>query len=174
MGSNPARWQAYRWASAAALICLAGAACEEGPSRDFAGDIEPFFLKPATPLPEVEFQRRGKILALDAVTRRLDPMHDRLPDAIRARRPEEVGTVALVNCVVEKTWQYGYIFASAYAHSCQVHLIDSRSRAFLANFGDANPPPRRVWLPFWPRTASRPTPALVQFTQQLPDRGASR
>lgn len=145
------------------------AACGDGASHDFIGSIEPFIVEPATPLPEVEFQRRGKIVALDTTTRRLDPLHDRLPEALRARRPEEVGTIALVACETKYSGRYAYILASAYSQDCRLRLLDAKTRAFIANTGASRGPPR-VYFPFWPRTAARPTDILLDAVKQLPDR----
>lgn len=154
-----------------AVFCISVlAGCGNGDSSDFKGDIERFFIQPATDLPEVEFfHRRGKVLALDLDKRRLDPLHDRLPVHIRARSPEEVGTVALVSCRIEEGGRYGYIFARAYGQSCRMLLIDATSRAFLANTGASRSPPRRVYFPFWPRTAARPTDILLDVTERLPE-----
>ncbi len=154
-----------------ATLGLAG--CGDGTSSDFAGEFERFLVEPATELPEVAFQRRGKILALDVDRKRLDPLHDRLPDEMRARRSEEVGTVALISCEIQEGGRYGYIFAKAYGQSCRMRLIDATTRAFLANTGAAVSPPRRVFLPFWPRTAARPTDILLDVVKRLPEGGRS-
>lgn len=162
--NKPALIGAFFW-----TIVLAG--CGNGDSSDFSGDFERFLVEPATELPEVEFQRRGRILALDVDRRRLDPLHDRLPAEIRARKPEEVGTVALIRCEIEEGGRYGYIFAKGYGQSCRMRLIDARTRMFLANTGASRPPPQRVYFPFWPRTAARPTDILLDAIKRLPDPG---
>jgi hypothetical protein len=152
------------------LICaVALAGCGDGTSSDFNGNLDQFFIEPATPLPEIDFQRRGKILALDIGARRLDPLHDRLPEPLRARQPGEVRTVALIQCEIRESGRYGYIFARAYSQSCQMRMIDAKSREFLANIGAGYPPPARVYLPFWPRTAARPTHLLLDSIQRLPN-----
>lgn len=152
-------------------MTLALAACGRGDSADFIEDFERFFVEPATELPQVEFQRRGRILALDVDTRRLDPLHDALPTEIRARRPEEVGTVALIGCEIREGGRYGYIFAKGYGQSCRMRLIDAKTQAFLANTGASRSPPQRVYFPFWPRTAARPTDILLDTVKRLPDFG---
>lgn len=124
----------------ATTLLLAG--CGDGVSSDFDGPVDAYLVEPATPLPEVEFQRRGKILALDTTTRKLDPLHDQLPEAMRARRPEEVGTIALVACKTEYAGRYAYILASGYSQDCSLRLIDAKTRAFLANTGASRGAPR--------------------------------
>jgi hypothetical protein len=156
-----------------ALGCgLALAGCGYGDSSDFSGDIERFFVEPATALPEVTFQRRGRILALDVETRRLDPLHDALPSELRARTPEEVGTIALIHCRTEEEGRYGYVFAKAYGQSCSLRLIDAKTRVFLATTGASRSAPLRVYIPFWPRTAARPTDILLDAIKRLPNIGS--
>jgi hypothetical protein len=139
---------------------------------EFEGDIAAFFVEPVEPLPNVDrFQRRGRVLVLDMDNRRIDAIHDRLPEAVRARTPEEVGTVGLVRCKEEFDGYYIPYLVKGYATSCQMQLIALPSREMTANMGTTITPPSRVRLPFWNRHAPRPEQHLAERIVELPDVG---
>lgn len=138
----------------------------------FAGNPQEFFVAPAADHPEVdEFQRRGRVLVLDADTRSIDPVHHLLPPEIRADRADQVGTVGLVRCEESLAAYYIPYLVRGYNRSCRVQLIALPSRAMLADLGTAVSPPARVRLPFWNRHAPRPNAHLAAQIAALPDRG---
>ncbi|MBM3507021.1 MAG: hypothetical protein FJX64_04720 [Alphaproteobacteria bacterium] len=139
---------------------------------EFVGDIAPFFVEPAEPLPNVDrFQRRGRVLVLDADNKRIDAIHDRLPDAVRVGTPEDVGTVGLVRCEESFSGYYIPYLVRGYNMSCQVELIALPSLAMIANMGTSISPPSRVRLPLWNRHAPRPEKHLAELIAELPDVG---
>ncbi len=139
---------------------------------EFDGNPERFFVTPVDEFPDVEqFHRRGKVLMLDADNRLVDPMQDYLPDEVRARTPEEVGTVGLVRCQESLSGYYIPFLVKGFNHSCQVQLIALPSLRMIANTGTALSPPTRVRLPFWNRHAQRPTKHLATTIAEMPDLG---
>lgn len=138
----------------------------------FAGDPQEFFVAPAADHPEVaEFQRRGRVLVLDADTHRVDPVHALLPPEVRADRADQVGTVGLVRCEESFSGYYIPYLVRGYNRSCRVQLIALPSRVMLADLGAAVSPPARVRLPFWNRHAPRPNAHLAAQIAALQDRG---
>ena len=110
---------------------------------------------------------RGKGVAVDLVARTLDPLHFELPDALRAETPEEVGTVIFVECETNKVGDYGF-FADAYGHSCDIRVIDRKTREVVHDGGASASPPRRVYFPFWDRIAERPHAWVLDDIEKLP------
>lgn len=106
-----------------------------------------------------QFHRSGKVL----------PIQDYLPDAVRARTPNEVRTVGLVHC--EETFSGYYIpyLVKGSNHSCQVQLIAWPSLRMIADTGTALSPPTRVRLPLWNRHAPRPNRHLADTIAEMPD-----
>ncbi len=144
----------------------------DGGGAEFDGDIAAFFVAPKDETVSVApFQRRGRVLVLDADNRRLDGIHDRLPEAVRARTPDEVGTVALVKCTESFSGYYIPFLVRGYNTSCQVEVVALPSRTFLANMGTSLSPPARVRIPLWNRHAPRPEQHLAEQIAELPDMG---
>ena len=144
----------------------------DGGGSEFEGDIAAFFVMPKEETVSVApFQRRGRVLVLDADNRRVDGIHDRLPETVRAGTPDEVGTVALVKCTESFSGYYIPYLVRGYNRSCQMELVALPSRTFLANMGTSLSPPARVRLPFWNRHAPRPEQHLAELIAELPDMG---
>ena len=139
---------------------------------EFEGDIAPFFITSKDDTVSVApFQRRGRVLVLDADKQRIDRIHDRLPEAVRAASPDEVGTVALVRCTESFSGYYIPFLVRGYNTSCQVEVVALPSRTFLANMGTSISPPARVRIPLWNRHAPRPEQHLAELIAELPDMG---
>ena len=139
---------------------------------EFEGDIAAFFVAPKEDTVSVApFQRRGRVLVLDADNLRVDGIHDRLPETVRAETPDEVGTVALVKCTESFSGYYIPYLVRGFNTSCQIELVALPSLTFLANMGTSLSPPARVRLPFWNRHAPRPERHLADLIAELPDMG---
>jgi hypothetical protein len=156
----------FKYSLLAAVPSLVGCADNPSPGKDFEGPIEEFFVEPKGE--PAGLQRHGKVIALDPVNRTLDAVHDELPVEIRARRREEVGTIALISCETRLSGRYIGI-GGAYAHDCTATIVDASSQALMGYTGAQNTPPRKVIFGFFPHTASRPTGQIAAAIAKLPE-----
>ena len=156
----------FKYSLLVAIPWLVGCGENPSPGKDFEGSIEKFFVEPKGEPTGLE--RHGKVIALDPVRRTLDAVHDELPVEIRARRPDEVGTIALISCETRLVGRYIGI-GGAYAHDCTVTIVDASSQALMGYTGAQNTPPRKVVFGFFPHTASRPTGRVAAAIADLPE-----
>ncbi|MDA1132006.1 MAG: hypothetical protein O2905_02125 [Proteobacteria bacterium] len=147
----------------ALVVGVVIAACD---SNDFTGDVAQYIVEPNEELPFGGYIRHGKVLVIDVDNGVLDPIHDRLPKEIRARTPDEVGTVALVECLHTEVGTY-FFWAKGYSTYCDATLIDWPTRQILAGIGVTNSPPRKTFFFLWSHTASRPTKSIARSIAEL-------
>lgn len=115
------------------------------------------------PDPEPEVAYRPKVAVIDVGGRKLDPVHDRLPDSLRAESPDEVGTVVLIDCKSTRSNEAGALNATFRTH-CTAFFIDWKKRRHLATRYASRSPTGKdgMPLPFVDVVAERPTEALLK------------
>ena len=146
---------------------------EEKKAEVFAGAMEQYLALDDEaghdgPSAGVKPHFRGKGVAVDLGDRTLDPLHFKLPDALRAETPQEVGMVILVECETEKVDDEDF-FANAYDHECDIRIIDKKTREIVyAGGASASAPDECFYFPFWDCIAERPHTWLLDEIEKLP------
>jgi hypothetical protein len=100
--------------------------------------------------PSGEAYLRGKVVVIDKNVDRLHDIYYDLPKELKAASPEEVGTVAVVNCTgVVRVYQvFGNQRKPIYdSSSCDVELIDWKIPALLTtkNITELGSSPELLW-----------------------------
>lgn len=109
----------------------------------------------------------GKVVVIDRKEREVDDLHFDLPETLRAKEPEEVGTVVWVEWgqIQEGSYTDG---SAAYIQTCVVTVIDREKWEVLGRntFQGASPPSFKKGG--GSRTGSKPTKEIVQYLSSLP------
>lgn len=110
---------------------------------------------------------RLPIIVVDIVKAAVDEIQSDLPDAWQAAGPDEVASVGLLDCKIEKVGSYGFL-EDAYSHECRLRVIDRGSRQIVWETYATRSPPRRVsfTIPFMDVIAGRPVDELLYGLKQ--------
>ena len=123
---------------------------------------------PAAPAP-----LRGKMVVVDKKTQDIDwDVFFGLPDALRASRPEEVGTIVWLEYGREQG-QGVYIDGKdrrpSFCQTCEVTVIDRAGRAVIgAALVHGGPPPERIQEGDKEGVGPRPTAEVIDYLKGLP------
>ncbi len=125
-----------------------------------------------TPQPKVEGTpyRTGRILAVDVGRCEVDEdVHFELPEDLRARTPEEVGTVAWVKWGTRAVGKYTD-GATASSYTCTLTVIDRAKWTIIheEEMGGPGPPSQRKSTES--ATGAKPTWVIVEYLKTLPSR----
>ena len=144
------------------LAPLGLAACGDPEfGSDFDGPIEAYFDQDPEQFTEAEYRLVGKVLVLDADARKIDATHDFLPEELKALTPDEVGTIAIITCVVDLAGSYGF-FSDGYSLDCEGHLYEAATGKLMAQVSDFGNPPRETSFPFGDKIGKKPAKGLAQ------------
>ena len=105
---------------------------------------------------------RGKVVVVDLATRRVDVVQAKLPRAMRASKPEEVGTLIGMVCGTQEVGGYNNGRVET-EHRCRAWAIDVVENRPMGQFNFVNPPDevgsRRI--------PARPDDQLVDYLKEL-------
>ena len=111
---------------------------------------------------------KGKMIVIDRKAQAVDDLFFELPDALRAGKPEEVGTVVLIDWSKEKIDQYKN-GAPAYQHSAKVTVIDHAARAVIGSSDfKGDEPPMEIDSNASEGNGSKPTKEIIHYLTTLP------
>jgi hypothetical protein len=88
---------------------------------------------------------RGKVVVVNLTDKGLDSLHFRIPDALRARQPDEVGTVVLVHREDRQAGTYTD-GAPGYVRACDMTIVDEVRRTVAGTVAveGSHPPPAKT------------------------------
>jgi hypothetical protein len=113
---------------------------------------------------------KGKVIPVDLANQKIDWFYYDLPDDLKARTPEQVGTVVWLEWGERKVGQYGTSGGGAFVRTCNVTVIDHAQRAIVGrHYIEGGPPPttsRRGASQY----GSYPTEGIVNYLRGLPRR----
>jgi hypothetical protein len=108
----------------------------------------------------------GKVLPINLDGRKPDHLYFDMPEGMRAAKPEEVGTVVLLNWGKEQVGTYTG-GGAAYQQTCQVTVVNHKTKKVIVSqmFLGGEPPQTTKSST---ATGSSPGPDIVRFLGQLP------
>ncbi len=85
---------------------------------------------------------KGKLIPIDVKKKKVDPLFFDLSDELRPKRPEDIGTLALLLCEENQIGRYGGAGGGAYQWECRVQVADGGTGAVLSekSFTGSMPP----------------------------------
>lgn len=115
----------------------------------------------------------GKVLAIDPAGS-MSPLHLKMPKGLRATRPEEVGTILIVEYTEEVVGHYQG-GGKALVNVCTVDVVDVNARRKLTSrvFRGTAPPSVKPWSGS-DASGSSPNRDVLKFIKTLPQISAAR
>jgi hypothetical protein len=140
----------------------------------FAPAIETYLALAESPKAKGDPSLRGKLVTIDVDKRAVDSWtHFKLPEALRAESPDEVGTIALVKWGWRHEGSYltqdtGEKVGEAYTGVGAVTLIDLASRTIVGQRSFEGDPPAGGLRRVGDYRSERPMFAIVDYLARLP------
>lgn len=104
---------------------------------------------------------KPRIIVIDAVEKRLDPVHFELPESLRASNPAQVESIVFVECTTKRVGSYG-LLSNAYSRTCGLSAVHKSGQRPFRMTGYRASPPRRTYFTFWDHVAPRPNEAMAE------------
>ncbi len=122
--------------------------------------------------PPVEMPMKLKLVSVDVTTQVFDNLMFRLPEAMHADLPDEVGTVVALRWLDQRVWSLGG--ASGHKWTGRVRVVDLASRKCIAegSFDGEAPPKPAGAAPRDDVYGERPIAAIVDWLVSLPQASA--
>jgi hypothetical protein len=111
---------------------------------------------------------KGKIIIIDNQKNKIDHIYYDLPENLRATKPENVGTIVLLEWGEDKIGFYASPRSEAIVITCQVTVIDKSIPAIVSKVNFEGPPPPAILKSGESATGAMPTQEIVNYLQGLP------
>jgi hypothetical protein len=139
-------------------------------SAAFAPALDSYLAQPKETIDlQDKHYRRGRLVVVDAGRRRLDPLHFKLPDEIRADHPSQAGTAALLRRETHQSRDYAF-FAKGYYVDWELTLLDLATGVQSARMGWGMSPPDRSRIPLLSRYGGKPTRDMLKQLRELKEK----
>jgi hypothetical protein len=109
---------------------------------------------------------KGKIITVNKKENRIDDIYFKLPEELRATKPEDVGTIVWLDWGEDRVGFYLGSHGDATVNTCHVTIIDKSVPAIVGeiNFRGSDPPERS----YGSSSGSMPTEVIVNYLRNLP------